>query len=79
MPLLHGLCTYGITAKAVFETFHQQNPAILEKISARFTSHVFPGDNLIIDMWKDDNTVIFKTKTKERGLDVLKGFCKLKS
>ena len=26
VPILHGLCFYGITAKAVYEKFHQQDP-----------------------------------------------------
>ena len=50
-PILHGLCTYGITAKAVFEKYHPEDPTALKKINARFTGHVFPGETLIIEMW----------------------------
>lgn len=25
VPILHGLCTYGITARAVYETFHKDD------------------------------------------------------
>ena len=78
VPILHGLCTYGITARAVYEQFHKEDPMLLEQISGRFTSHVFPGETLIVDMWKEGNQVIFSTKTKERGLIVLKGSCKLR-
>lgn len=79
VPILHGLCTYGITAKAVYEKYHKHNVNLLKKITARMTSHVFPGETLIVDMWKEGNTVIFATKTKERGLVVLKGSCELKA
>lgn len=77
VPILHGLCTYGFTARAVYEKYHKEDPMVLKKISGRFTSHVFPGETLVVDMWKEGNTVIFATKTKERGIVVLKGFCEL--
>ena len=48
VPILHGLCTFGITAKAVYEKFHKEDPQLLKKISARFTGHVFPGETLIV-------------------------------
>ena len=76
-PILHGLCTYGFTARAVFEQYHKEY-LMLTKISGRFTSHVFPGETLVVDMWKEGNHMIFETRTKERGLVVLKGFCQLK-
>lgn len=79
VPILHGLCTYGITARAVYERFHKEDPMLLDQISGRFTSHVFPGETLIVEMWKEGDTVIFNTKTKERGIVALKGYCKLKS
>lgn len=72
-PILHGLCTYGIVAKAVTQTFCNENGNNLKKISARFTSHVFPGETLQVLMWKDGNRVVYAAKTKERGLDVLLG------
>ena len=47
-------------------------------MSGRFTSHVFPGETLIVNMWKEGDDVIFETKTKEREIVVLKGSCQLK-
>jgi hypothetical protein len=49
----------------------------LKKISGRFTGHVFPGETLIVNLWKEEDLVIFETKTKERGTIVLKGYCQL--
>ena len=77
VPILHGLCSFGFTARAVFEKYHKEDPMILKKISGRFTSHVFPGETLVVDMWKEGNQVVFATKTKERGIVVLKGYCEL--
>lgn len=53
VPILHGLCTYGITAKAVYEKYHKDDPTLLKKINARFTGHVFPGETLVVQMWKE--------------------------
>lgn len=77
-PILHGLCTYGISARAIFETYHKEDPQLLQSVSARFTSHVFPGETLIVAMWKEGNKVVFQTRTKERGLVVCKGSCMIK-
>ena len=48
VPILHGLCFYGITAKAVHEKYHKEDPQLLKKINARFTGHVFPGETLVV-------------------------------
>jgi len=39
---------------------------------------VFPGETYAIEFWKKGNTIVFQTKTKERGLVVLKGFAELR-
>jgi acyl dehydratase len=78
VPILHGLCSFGITARAVYERYHKEDPMLLKKISGRFTSHVFPGETLVVDMWREGDLVVFATKTQERGIVVLKGYCELK-
>ena len=79
VPILHGLCTFGITARSVFQAYHKEDPNLMKSISARMTSHVFPGETLVVSAWKEGNTVVFSTKTKERGLVVLKGSAQIKS
>ncbi|CAD8047968.1 unnamed protein product [Paramecium primaurelia] len=73
-PILHGLCTYGICAKAAIQTFTQGNGDTLKSMAARFTSHVFPGETLLISLWKDGTKVQFSAKTQERGIEVIVGF-----
>lgn len=46
-------------------------------MGARFTSHVFPGECLVVSMWKDGSKIYFSAKTEERGLDVIVGVIEL--
>ena len=79
MPILHGLCTYGVTARAIYESFHKDDPQKLKEWTVRFTSHVFPGETLVVEMWKESDQIIVNTKTKERGKVALVGYCKLRN
>ena len=65
-PILHGLCTMGISGKHVFRAFGP-----IKDIKVRFTGHVFPGETLETSMWKEGNKVIFVTKVLERGTQAL--------
>ena len=77
-PIIHGLCTYGIAARSVFEKFTPEDAMKMKKIEGKFVAHMFPGETMIVDMWKEGNVIIFDGRTKEReGKTVIKGFCEL--
>ncbi|EMG46225.1 Peroxisomal hydratase-dehydrogenase-epimerase [Candida maltosa Xu316] len=62
-PILHGMCTYGLSAKALIDKF-----GMFDEIKARFTGIVFPGETLRVLAWKESNdTVVFQTHVIERG------------
>lgn len=65
-PILHGLCSFGISGKHVYESF-----GAIKDIKVRFTGHVFPGETLETSMWKEGDKVIFVTKVVERGTQAL--------
>ena len=71
-PILHGLCTYGITCRAVLEGFCQFDAARLASHAARFSSPVFPGETLRIDLWQDGNTISFQASVPARDSVVIK-------
>lgn len=64
-PILHGLCTYGFTGRALLHTFCNGEPARFKAMEARFSKPVMPGDTLTIAMWQEGNNVLFQTKTQD--------------
>lgn len=60
-PILHGMCTYGITARAVLRAA-KLPPSSLQSISGRFSKPVFPGENLTISIWQEADGIRFQTQ-----------------
>lgn len=52
-PILHGLCTFGIVARALLATLCGYDAARFGSMDARFTAHVFPGETLRTEIWDD--------------------------
>ena len=72
-PVLHGLCTYGNTARILVERFAPDGRLQLRRFGARFSSPVFPGDRLECRFWKiDDRRVRFEAAVPARNVTVLK-------
>ncbi|MXP24187.1 3-hydroxyacyl-thioester dehydratase [Gordonia sp. HNM0687] len=72
-PILHGLCTYGITGRAVLDAAADGDPARIRSFSGRFAHPVMPGDTLHIETWPNvDGTVEFRTRIDD-GTTVLTG------
>ena len=76
-PILHGLCSFGVSARAIQQHFFKANPDVMKQIAVRFTSHVFPGETLVVSAWKEGSDLLFSTATKERGAVVVQGIVKL--
>lgn len=62
-PILHGLCTFGITSRLLINSFADGDAHRVTAIAGRFTAPVFPGDVLVVDAWLDGPTVAFRTST----------------
>jgi acyl dehydratase len=52
-PILHGLCTYGMTAKAMTDLLLDGDASRVGSYGARFAGVVFPGETLRVRIWKD--------------------------
>jgi len=79
IPILHGLCTYGIACRAILQTICNYDHTLIVGFDARFSLPVLPGDSITTDMWQDGNIVSFQCSVKERGCIVLRnGKCTLR-
>ncbi|EXX76763.1 bifunctional hydroxyacyl-CoA dehydrogenase/enoyl-CoA hydratase FOX2 [Rhizophagus irregularis DAOM 197198w] len=68
VPILHGMCTYGISGKHILSTFGKNDPNTFKSIKARLAAPVFPGETLETQMWKEGSKVIFQTRVVERDV-----------
>jgi acyl dehydratase len=69
-PIIHGLCTYGFTGRALLHTLCNSDPKRFRSMLGRFTKPAWPGDTLTVKMWVDGNEAMFRTET-QRGDVVL--------
>jgi acyl dehydratase len=71
VPILHGLCSYGIVCKAVVDTMLDGDVSKVARYQARFSGVLFPGETIVTSMWKDGNKILVDAKCKERGASVI--------
>ena len=62
-PILHGLCTFGFTGRALIHAVCDGDPTRFRSIEGRFSAPVYPGDELTIRIWRADNGAAFQTTT----------------
>ena len=73
-PILHGLCTYGFTGRALLHAVCGSDPARFGAMRARFSKPTMPGDTLTVSVWDVGDRVPgayrFRTET-QRGETVI--------
>ncbi|WP_116201378.1 MaoC/PaaZ C-terminal domain-containing protein [Amycolatopsis circi] len=65
-PILHGLASYGLVAKAIVDHFLDGRPARLRELGARFAGPVIPGETLRIALWQQENGFSLSVTCPER-------------
>jgi acyl dehydratase len=72
VPILHGLCAYGITCRAVLEHMIDFDADSIYSHQVRFTSPVMPGETITVDLWRDGKEISFETRIESRGVTSIK-------
>jgi acyl dehydratase len=74
-PILHGLCTYGITARVLLRALCDGDPAGFGSITGRFTRPVLPGEKLTVSAWPaGDGRHLFRTTDSTGAVVIDQGF-----
>jgi acyl dehydratase len=73
-PILHGLCTYGFTGRALLHAVCGSDPARFGAMRSRFSKPTMPGDTLTVSVWdigeRATGAYRFRTET-QRGETVI--------
>ena len=72
-PILHGLCTYGFTGRALLQAICDGDASRFKSMDGRFSKPVIPGDTLTISMWVDGNNCTFQTKNQNGDVVIDQG------
>jgi acyl dehydratase len=71
VPILHGLCTYGVVAKAVTDAVLDGDVTRVGTFSAKFAGVVLPGETLRTRIWEDNGRYLLTTTAVDRDAPVL--------
>lgn len=70
-PILHGLCTMGLTVRAIVGSVCDGNPERLRTVEVRFSKPVFPGETIRVEMYIEGESVRFRARALERDVIVV--------
>ncbi|KAF9146338.1 hypothetical protein BGX30_001352 [Mortierella sp. GBA39] len=71
VPILHGLCSFGVAGKHIFNTYCSNDATQFKNIKVRFAKTVNPGETLETSMWREGNKVLFQVRAVERDAIVI--------
>jgi acyl dehydratase len=77
-PILHGLSTMGLIARALIHACCDGEANRLKEIALRFTAPVYPGETIRTHIWQDGTALHFRADAAERNVRVVdNGFAEI--
>ncbi len=70
-PIIHGLCSYGITCKAIVDHCLGGDVDKVAGYAARFAGVGFPGETYLIDYWNEGDKIYVEATSKERDAKII--------
>lgn len=71
VPIIHGLCSYGVTCKAIVDNVLDGDVSKVARYQARFAGVAFPGETYIVNYWKEGGVIYVNARSKERDADII--------
>jgi acyl dehydratase len=65
-PILHGLASYGLVAKALVDRLLDGDASRLRSLSVRFAGSLFPGQSIATSVWRDRDQLVLQASCPER-------------
>ena len=76
-PILHGLCSYGFTGRALLHALCGSDPSRFGAMEGRFSKPVYPGDELTVKMWETEpGQAVYRTETQRGEAVIDSGLCR---
>lgn len=72
-PILHGLCSYGMACRSIVSRCCDGDPTRIERLFARFSSPVVPGQTLRFELYDEGASIAFRARILETGATALDG------
>jgi acyl dehydratase len=75
-PILHGLCTYGFTGRALLHSLCGSESSRFRHVEGRFSAPVIPGEELTVSIWETaPGEAVFVTSVGDRTV-IDQGLCR---
>jgi acyl dehydratase len=71
VPILHGLCSFGIACKAAVDKALGGDVTRVARYQARFAGVFFPGETMVTSIWREAGKLLIGSTSKERGTPVI--------
>jgi acyl dehydratase len=73
-PILHGLCTFGFSGRALLHSLADGDNSRLTGVTGRFARPVFPGDTLTVRIWRTGpGEAVYTTEDQNGSIVIAEG------